>query len=147
MEGDIARILRDDLASAFALLSRLPIRPGTFRQASSAWAWPVVGAVHGALAGSVAWGLTVLAVPAGATAALTLALLVLLSGGLHEDGLADAADGLFGGHTAERRLEIMKDSRIGSYGAMALVLVLILRWSALSAILATGPAWPALIAG
>jgi adenosylcobinamide-GDP ribazoletransferase len=65
----------------------------------------------------------------------------LATGALHEDGLADSADGLWGGGTRERRLEIMRDSRIGSYGALALILSVLLRWSALAALLDAGPAW------
>jgi adenosylcobinamide-GDP ribazoletransferase len=72
----------------------------------------------------------------GPTAALALVAQALATGALHEDGLADSADGLWGGGTRERRLEIMRDSRIGSFGAVALVLVVLLRWSALSALLA-----------
>ena len=72
-----------------------------------------------------------------------LALGAMLTGGLHEDGLSDTADGLFGGWTRERRLEIMKDSRVGSYGVLALVLVTLVRWSALTAILAAGSLWGA----
>jgi len=68
-------------------------------------------------------------------AALALAVSVVVTGGLHEDGLGDSADGLFGGQTAEQRLEIMKDSRIGSYGAVAIGLSLLLRAAALAAIL------------
>lgn len=68
-------------------------------------------------------------------AALALAVAIAATGGLHEDGLADSADGLFGGQTPARRLEIMKDSRIGSYGALAIGLSLLLRASALAAIL------------
>ncbi|WP_338320010.1 adenosylcobinamide-GDP ribazoletransferase, partial [Bradyrhizobium ottawaense] len=55
-------------------------------------------------------------------------------GALHEDGLADTADGLGGGRTRERKLEIMRDSRIGTYGVCALILSFGLRWSALAAI-------------
>jgi adenosylcobinamide-GDP ribazoletransferase len=80
------------------------------------------------------------------TAALVLAALALLTGGLHEDGLSDTADGLFGGWTKERRLEIMKDSRIGSYGMLALLLVTLARWSALTALLVFGGHWAALVA-
>lgn len=82
------------------------------------------------LAGLGATGLDALVV-----AALALTASVAVTGALHEDGLADTADGLFGGRTAARRLEIMKDSRIGSYGAIAIGLSLLLRASALSAIL------------
>ena len=63
------------------------------------------------------------------TAALAVTALVVTTGAFHEDGLADSADGLFGGHTPERRLEIMKDSRVGTFGALALGLSLLLRVS------------------
>lgn len=60
--------------------------------------------------------------------------LVLLTGGLHLEGLADACDGLFGGHTREQRLEIMRDPRIGAYGAIALLSVLALKWAGLASL-------------
>ena len=66
------------------------------------------------------------------TAGWALAALVLLTGGFHEDGLADTADGFGGGRTRERKLEIMRDSRIGSYGALALVLSVGIRAAALA---------------
>lgn len=69
------------------------------------------------------------------TGALVLTALALSTGAFHEDGLADTADGLFGGSSPERRLEIMKDSRIGSYGAMALGLSLLLRAGLIAMIL------------
>lgn len=75
------------------------------------------------------------------TAALAVTALVVTTGAFHEDGLADSADGLFGGHTPERRLEIMKDSRVGTFGALALGLPLLLRVSALAAILQGAGAW------
>ncbi|WP_417667093.1 adenosylcobinamide-GDP ribazoletransferase [Roseibium sp.] len=62
------------------------------------------------------------ALPALAVGFIVVALLAAVTGALHEDGLSDVADGFFGGHTRERRLEIMKDSRIGAFGALALVL-------------------------
>ncbi len=67
-------------------------------------------------------------------ALLAIAVGVLLTGGFHEDGLADTADGLGGGQTPARRLEIMKDSRIGAYGVLALGLVLALKVAALTAL-------------
>lgn len=69
------------------------------------------------------------------SATLALATLAVTTGALHEDGLADAADGLFGGRNVERRLEIMKDSRLGSYGALAMGLALLLRVCALAVII------------
>jgi adenosylcobinamide-GDP ribazoletransferase len=71
-------------------------------------------------------------------AAIVLAGLTLTTGAFHEDGLADTCDGLFGGHDRERRLEIMKDSRIGTFGGCALILGFLLRWSCLAAILEEG---------
>ncbi|SDN02336.1 cobalamin-5'-phosphate synthase [Methylobacterium phyllostachyos] len=68
-------------------------------------------------------------------ATLALAILVMATGALHEDGLADVADGFGGGGTRERRLEIMRDSRIGAYGGAALVLALALRIGALATLL------------
>lgn len=135
----------DDLASAFALLTRLPVPAHRPQGARSAWAWPLVGAVVGGIAASVALGAGMLGLPPGPVAALVLAVQALVTGALHEDGLADTADGLMGGRTRERRLEIMKDSRIGSFGALALVLVTLARWSALAALVGAG-AFAAIIA-
>lgn len=143
---DIALALPSDLMSAFALLTRLPVPNHRGTGAASAWAWPLVGAVLGAFAAALASAAIWLGVTPGLTAVLVLAVGALLTGGLHEDGLSDTADGLFGGWTRERRLEIMKDSRVGSYGALALVLVTLARWSALTALLVFGGHWAALVA-
>jgi adenosylcobinamide-GDP ribazoletransferase len=70
------------------------------------------------------------------TAALAITALVVTTGAFHEDGLGDSADGLFGGQTPEQRLEIMKDSRVGSFGAVAIALALLLRVTALGSIVA-----------
>ncbi len=136
-----------DLASAFALLTRLPVPAHRPQGARSAWAWPVVGAVVGGLAAALAWAASALGLPAGPVAALVLAAQALMTGALHEDGLADTADGLMGGRTRERRLEIMKDSRIGSFGALALVLVTLARWSALVALIGGGSLGALIAAG
>jgi adenosylcobinamide-GDP ribazoletransferase len=143
---DIALRLPSDLLSAFALLSRLPLPNHRGTGAASAWAWPLVGAVLGGIGAALASAALWLGVTPGVTAALVLALGAMLTGGLHEDGLSDTADGLYGGWTRERRLEIMKDSRVGSYGVLALVLVTLARWSALTAILVYGGHWAALVA-
>ena len=143
---DIARRLPADLLSAFALLSRLPLPKHHGTGAGSAWAWPLVGAALGAVGAALAAGALWLGVTPGVTAVLVLALSAMLTGGLHEDGLSDTADGLYGGWTKARRLEIMKDSRVGSYGVLALVLVTLARWSALTAVLVYGGHWAVLIA-
>jgi adenosylcobinamide-GDP ribazoletransferase len=138
---DIAPRLLPDLLSGFALLTRLPLPDHQGTGAASAWSWPVVGAVLGGIAALVAGLALWLGLTPGVVAGLVLALGAMLTGGLHEDGLSDTADGLFGGWTRERRLEIMKDSRVGSYGVLALVLVTLVRWSALTTILAGGSLW------
>jgi adenosylcobinamide-GDP ribazoletransferase len=147
---DIAARIVPDLLSAFALLTRLPVPDHRGTGGASAWAWPLVGSVLGAMAAGVASLGLWLGLTPGVVAVIVLALLAFLTGGLHEDGLSDTADGLFGGWTRERRLEIMKDSRAGSYGVLALVLVTLARWSALVAILVhgagSGAHWGALVA-
>lgn len=135
---DIAPRLMPDLLSGFALLTRLPVPDHQGTGAASAWAWPLVGAALGAIAALGAGLALWLGFTPGVVAALVLALGAILTGGLHEDGLSDTADGLFGGWTRQRRLEIMKDSRVGSYGVLALVIVTLARWSALATILAVG---------
>ncbi|OYX21353.1 MAG: adenosylcobinamide-GDP ribazoletransferase [Rhodobacterales bacterium 32-66-9] len=143
---DIALRLPHDILSGFALLTRLPLPDHRSTGAASAWAWPLVGAALGAAAAALASAALWLGVTPGVTAVLVLAFGAMLTGGLHEDGLSDTADGLFGGWTKARRLEIMKDSRVGSYGVLALVLVVLARWSALTALLVFGGHWAALVA-
>lgn len=135
-----------DLSAAFSLLTRLPVTTREAPSPRAAWAWPVAGAAIGTLAALATSAALALGLSAGPAAAIALITAALLTGGLHEDGLADTADGLMGGQTKERRLEIMKDSRIGSYGALALLLITLIRWSALSTLIAAGQHWPALIA-
>ncbi len=135
--------LAQDLVAAMSLLTRLPLPNHTPKGAGAAWAWPVVGLVVGALAALAGW-LTQGLGP-GVAAGVVLTAQAMLTGAMHEDGLADTADGLWGGWTRARRLEIMKDSHIGSYGVLALVLVTLIRWSALTALVAGGH-WAAVIA-
>ncbi|EEW24202.1 adenosylcobinamide-GDP ribazoletransferase [Rhodobacter ferrooxidans] len=137
-----------DLRVGFGLLTRLPLAmPANPPQgAATAWSWPLVGASIGGLAALVAAAGLSIGLTPGVVAALVLGTTAMLTGAMHEDGLADSADGLWGGWDKARRLEIMKDSRIGSYGVLALLIVTLGRWSALSAVLAAGAHWPVLIA-
>ncbi len=116
---------------------------------ASAAHFPGVGWVVGGLTAAVLWGLLALLppVPAALWVAVVLSTVfsVMLTGAFHEDGLADLADGLGGSAQRERALEIMKDSRIGSYGAIALVLVLLTK-VALLVLLAQGSGWLAVVA-
>jgi adenosylcobinamide-GDP ribazoletransferase len=96
---------------------------------ASAAHFPAVGAVIGVVAAAV-FALTQAVLPDSTfspfvAAALSTVATALLTGAFHEDGLADVADGLGGGYTRERALEIMKDSRVGAFGALALVLALL----------------------
>lgn len=106
-------------------------------------ALPFAALVIAAPAALVTLGAGLAGLSGSVVAALGLTALALTTGALHEDGLADTADGLFGGHTVERRLEIMKDSRIGSYGALALGLSLLLRAGLIAMILDRSGAWAA----
>lgn len=97
----------------------------------------------GATLGLIYWGAGVLLIrffPAPAAAALLVFLTVLLTRGLHLDGLADTVDGLGGGRTPEERLAIMKDSCLGAFGAVSLVLILLLKFAFLQASLNLAPA-------
>ena len=106
--------------------------------AAAARAFGPAGALIGAVAAGVFHAVQAAGVPAGVAVAVMLAVVMALTGGLHEDGLADTADGFGGGASPQRRLEIMADSRIGSYGVLALALALLIRWTALVHIAATG---------
>lgn len=110
---------------------------------SARW-FPLVGIGIGLIGGLVYLGAAQAWAPAVA-ALLALAAMVLATGAFHEDGWADTFDGLFGGWTIERRLEIMRDSRIGTYGALALVLLVLGKWQALAS-LAPGAVLPVLVA-
>jgi adenosylcobinamide-GDP ribazoletransferase len=101
-------------------------------------ALPFAAAIIALPAMAVAALASALALPPMLVAALTLAALTLSTGAFHEDGLADSFDGLFGGHDKDRRLEIMKDSRIGTFGGCALMLAYLLRFSCLVALVEEG---------
>ncbi len=114
------------------LLRATPIAGGII--AKAAWAFPIAGVLVG-LIGAVVYALAHRAgLPAWPAAALTVAATLLATGCLHEDGLADTADGFGGGKTREQKLAIMRDSRIGVYGVCALAMSLVLRVAALASL-------------
>jgi adenosylcobinamide-GDP ribazoletransferase len=118
----VARRQVNTFLAAVMFLTRLPVgRFYEFREeevAASTVYFPIVGALVGLASGLAL--LTSAALPLFVAVLLSMLVTVCLTGGLHEDGLADSADGLIGGRDPQRRLEIMKDSRIGAYGALAL---------------------------
>jgi adenosylcobinamide-GDP ribazoletransferase len=126
--------LYGSFAIAATFLTRVPLAAETgWPLAAGAWAFPLVGAGIGGLAALV-FLIVQLLVPGDWPAALAAVLAsAAVSGALHEDGLADAADGLLGGHDRETRLAIMRDSRHGTYGVLALVSSVLLRAAALAA--------------
>lgn len=97
---------------------------------------PLAGAILGVLPATFLLFLAATELPGLVTASLVVIGQITLTGALHEDGLADVVDGFFGGATTERRLEIMKDSRTGAFGALALCLSVFLRIVLLAELLA-----------
>jgi adenosylcobinamide-GDP ribazoletransferase len=113
---------RGSLRSALAFLTVIPVPGGGRERPGRAW-FPAVGGLLGLAAGAVEVGVAATA-PRAVAAVAAVAALALLTGGLHLDGLADAADGLLSGRDRSHRLEIMRDPRVGSFGAAALGLLL-----------------------
>lgn len=134
---------------ATAFLTRVPIavtaRAGDVGSAAR-W-FPLVGGVIGAVGALVAWTLAeLLGSPAALTALLVIGLDAWVTGAIHLDGLADTADGFGGGQSREDVLRIMRDPRIGSYGAIALVIVIGMKVTALAALLDRGALWFVVVA-
>lgn len=135
MEGFVATLmfLTRLPAQALAKICGVSMREGGWTW----WAFPLVGCVVGLISSSILMLAQYVGLPALVQGVLVCGAWVLLTGGLHEDGLADSVDG-FGGQTRERRLQIMADSRTGNFGVLALVLVLGLEISALASIIEGG---------
>jgi adenosylcobinamide-GDP ribazoletransferase len=128
----------EELKASIVFCTRLPLLRATPLTGNSlsraAWAFPVAGSVVG-LVGAIVYGIAHrLGLPPWPAAALSVAATMLVTGCLHEDGLADTADGFGGGNTREQKLAIMRDSRIGAYGVCALIIALLLRAGALASL-------------
>jgi adenosylcobinamide-GDP ribazoletransferase len=131
--------LYGELVAAFSLLTRLPMTrlgPAVTQAAfaDAVWAYPIVGAVIGAIGGAAYIACIWTGSPPSLAAIISLSAIVLVTGGLHEDALADMADGFGGGQSREDKLEIMRDSRVGTFAVLALVLTLAIRGAAIVAI-------------
>lgn len=122
---------------ALQFFTRLPIPAWVGFEASwlqhASRYFPLVGGVVAAIAAGVYW-LAAHVLPAPVAAVLSTAASIYITGAFHEDGFADTCDGLGGGLTRERALEIMKDSRIGAYGAIGIVCMLATKLSALASL-------------
>ncbi|MES2308768.1 MAG: adenosylcobinamide-GDP ribazoletransferase [Verrucomicrobiota bacterium] len=128
--------------SALTLLTRIPVN-GLFhyrpQDASNSWIYfPFVGAFIGILSASILFP-ALPHFPSSLKILIVMLTSILLTGALHEDGLGDTVDGLFGGTTPEKRLEIMKDSRIGSYAAISLWFLLFAKFYLLQSLLLIDP--------
>jgi len=134
------------LAAAIIFFTRLPLwrvcNPDKSCYEHVVPLWPVVGWVTGGVMTLVFW-LTNMVFPVGISVALALVSRLLLTGALHEDGFADFCDGFGGGTSRQRTLEIMKDSHIGTYGVLGLVLYYLVLWQTLSSLFTIGvsPWW------
>ncbi len=139
-----------EFKAGLLFLTRLrygPAKPvGGAAIAYAAWAFPLVGVVVAALGALVYWLAHRAGLPPWPCAALSVAATMLVTGCLHEDGLADTVDGFGGGRSREQKLDIMRDSRTGAYGVCALVVAIILRVSALASLATPALVVPALFA-
>ncbi len=136
--------LSTDLRTGLAFLTRLPVRTGSEEGADlvrAGWTFPVIGAGVGAFGALVYWLAHAFGLQPFICGVFAVVATLLLTGALHEDGLADTADGFGASASRERKLAILHDSRIGTYGAAALILSLMLRVGALASL-----ADPALVA-
>lgn len=135
---------------ALRFFTRVPVPAGIPHSApeldAAARYFPLVGLLVG-LAGALVYGLAVYLWPPGVALLLSMAITVLLTGAFHEDGFADACDGFGGGWNREQVLDIMKDSRIGTYGTVGLGLLLATKFMALEALDNAGLVIPALLVG
>jgi adenosylcobinamide-GDP ribazoletransferase len=127
----------DEFAIAAGFLTRFPMaadaaEPGAL--AAAAWAFPLVGGGIGALCAIAFFAAEVLGLPAAPAALLAVGAGIAATGALHEDGLADTADGFGGGQNRDRKLAIMRDSTHGTYGVVALALSVGLRATVIAAL-------------
>ena len=139
-----------DFCTAMMLLTRIPIgilyHSNTMPDlARSVYMYPVVGGLLGAIYGSVILFMQHIGFSADISILFYLIISMLLTGCFHEDGLADMADGFGGGHTVERKLDIMRDSRLGTYGTMALILNIALRYHLIVALMNMTHIFPIMI--
>lgn len=130
----------DQIRNALAFYTRLPVAGTGAAPDFAAATWPVAvaGAIIGAVGGLSALLLRRVGLPAEISAVGALVAMALMTGALHEDGLADFVDGVGGGVDRATRLAIMRDSRLGSYGALALCAGFLLRTFAIAAVIDSG---------
>lgn len=130
-----------DIGLVLGFLTRVKMPNSCFkddrRLMQAGWAFPIAGIIISLPAALILWLGFLGSVPSFISSTLAVASLIILTGALHEDGLADCADGFFGSNDRDTKIEIMKDSRIGTYGTLALLLITLLRIQCISSL-----GWP-----
>lgn len=134
------RYILNATIQALSFLSRIPLPNFAFKSGALpinqiTGFFPLAGMVLGGLASIVMVGSNYIGLPPLASSIIAIATLSLLTGALHDDGLGDTADGFFGGNTPEKRLEIMKDSHIGTFAALTLIAFFTMKIVLLSAVI------------
>lgn len=135
-EARLAKGLVADVMACIGFYTRLPVSATVSSFSAAQWAAPLAGAAVGLVSGGAMLAVLWAGVPASIAAAAALGVGMLVTGALHEDGLADLADGFGGGRTQEEKLAIMRDSRVGTFGVLALIISVLARWAALAALAA-----------
>jgi adenosylcobinamide-GDP ribazoletransferase len=135
------------VAAAFLTRVPLPLAVGAADVGNATRWFPLIGGALGGIAAIAAWGMhNVIGLPPTVSATLLVGLGAWMTGAIHLDGLADMADGFGGGRTHDDVLRIMRDPVIGSYGGVALVVVITMKVTTLAALLERGAALPFVVA-
>jgi adenosylcobinamide-GDP ribazoletransferase len=134
--ADRLRNIPADTTTSLAFFSRLPVRStaASFDLHRSAGAWPIAGLIVALGPALLFLVLRAADFPAAIAALIAFALYAAITGAMHEDGLTDTFDGFGGGTTRAQKLEIMRDSRLGTYGLLAFLVIFLLKIGALTAI-------------
>ena len=135
LEKLTSKIFFRDLLLSLSFLTRIPVfKDLTFERTlmDAAWSFPLIGALVGLIGGMFAFLLSYLNVSPVIISFITIGAIILVTGGLHEDGLADTADGFGSNKRPEDKIRVMRDSRIGVYGTLALMITILTKVSALS---------------
>ncbi len=142
------RTLFEDILVALSLLTRIPLKVPAHaynRMDKAVWAYVFAGIIWGFSTWTITFAFAYFGLPVSIASALGLSAGIIATGAMHEDGLADSADGILGSWNRSRRLEIMKDSFLGAYGVLAIVLSTIIRWQLIFALFANSYALVILI--
>ncbi|MCY4186159.1 MAG: adenosylcobinamide-GDP ribazoletransferase [Rhodobacteraceae bacterium] len=136
----LSKKIASDLAISLGLFTRIPVKSRVEHAilGTTVWSWPIIGGMVGLVVGITAEVINSLEAPPELAALIVTTLLIFITGGFHEDGLADSFDGLWGGNTPEKRLEIMKDSRVGTFGVLSLIISIMFRWVLLTFLFESG---------